>query len=187
MPRSRLWVTAITVFPRAWGYLGSMESQIERSCLECERRPESLFCDLSPDTLHDFDSLKSRAFYSRGTKLFEQGQSAEKVFILCQGRARLSVGSESGSQLTLHIAAPGEFLGLSAALAGRPHQVTAQLLDDAEVAVIRRKDLLDFLRQHSEACLEVVSLLSEDLHFAYQRVRSVGLGRTRRRHAAHVN
>jgi hypothetical protein len=39
---------------------------------------------------------------------------------------------------------------------------------------------LRFLREHAEVCLQVVNLLSEDLHVAYNRVRAVGLGRTRR-------
>jgi CRP/FNR family transcriptional regulator len=75
---------------------------------------------------------------------------------------------------------PGEVLGLSAALSGGPYEVSAELLDNAQVAMVKRKDLLGFLREHREACLHVVDLLSQDLHIAYNRVRSVGLGRTRR-------
>jgi hypothetical protein len=48
------------------------------------------------------------------------------------------------------------------------------------VAAVRRKDLLRFLHEHREACLQVVNLLSQDLHVAYDRVRSLGLGRSRR-------
>jgi hypothetical protein len=48
---------------------------------------------------------------------------------------------------------------------------------------VRRKDLLKFLREHREACLQVVHLLSSDLHTAYERVRSIGLSRTRRTRA----
>ena len=76
--------------------------------------------------------------------------------------------------------APGEVLGLSAALSGTNHEVTAELLDDALVAMVKRKELLNFLREHREACLHVVDLLSQDLQIAYDKVRSVGLGRSRR-------
>jgi CRP/FNR family transcriptional regulator len=93
---------------------------------------------------------------------------------------RLSVCSESGKHLTLRIAVPGEVLGLSAALSDAAYEVTAEALEEVQVAVVRRKDLLRFLHEHREACLQVVNLLSQDLHVAYDRVRSVGLGRTRR-------
>jgi CRP/FNR family transcriptional regulator, cyclic AMP receptor protein len=168
-------------------YQESMESATERSCLECVRRPDRLFCGLPSDALRDFDELKSLAFYPRGTNLFSQGHVARGIFVLCQGRAKLSVCAENGSQLTLRIVGPGEVLGLSAALVGGPHEMTAELLDNAQVAVIKRKDLVEFLHQHRDACLQVVGRLSQDLHFAYDRVRSVGLGQSRRPRVARVH
>ena len=178
---------AITVFLTAIDYSGSMESASERSCLACAERPERLFCDLSPETLHDFDALKSVTTWARGSTLFREGQPARGIFVLCDGRAKLSVCSESGKNLTLRIAGPGEVLGLSAALAGGSHEITAELLDNAQVATVKRKDLLRFLHEHREACLQVVNLLSQDLHIAYDRVRSLGLGRSRRVRAPRVH
>jgi CRP/FNR family cyclic AMP-dependent transcriptional regulator len=154
-----------------------MESAMPQSCLDCALRPERLFCDLPASTLTAFNALKSKP---RNTVLFREGQPARAVFVLCEGRAKLSVCSESGKRLTLRMAGPGEVLGLSAALSGSDHEVTAELIDNAQVAMVKRKDLLSFLREHREACLHVVTLLSQDLHIAYDRVRSVGLGRSRK-------
>jgi len=166
-----------------WEYSNDMEGATQRSCLQCAERPERLFCDLPTESLQDFDALKSLSGYGRGTILFREGSPARGIFVLCEGRAKLSVCSESGRRLTLRIAGPGEVLGLSAALADSPHEMTAELLDNAQVAMVKRKDLLRFLHEHREACLQVVNLLSQDLHTAYDRVRSVGLGRTRRTRA----
>lgn len=163
-----------------------MESAIQQSCLECSLRPERFFCDLPTSALEAFDTVKSRLVCPRNTVLFREGQPARGVFVLCEGRAKLSVCSESGRRLTLRIAVPGEVLGLSASLSGSVYEVTAELLDNAQVAMVKRKDLLHFLREHREACLHVVTLLSQDLHVAYNRVRSVGLGRTRRLRSAHA-
>src|SRR5271169_1208343 len=157
-----------------------MESAIQQSCLECVERPDRLFCDLSHDSLRDFDEVKALDTYPGGTVLFREGRPAQGIFVLCEGRARLSVCAESGRQLTIRIAGPGEVLGLSASLAGAPYEMTAELLDNAQVATVKRKDLLRFLHEHREACLRVVNLLSQDLHVAYDQVRAIGLGRTRR-------
>lgn len=164
-----------------------MESAIQQSCFDCILRPDRLFCDLPAPALEGFDSIKSVALYPRGTTLFEEGHAARGIFVLCEGRAKLSVCSETGKRLTLRIAGPGEVLGLSASLSGRPYEVTAETLDNAKVAVVRRKELLKFLRAHREACLQVVHLLSQDLHTAYDRVRSIGLVRTRRPRASLVH
>ncbi|MBZ5719172.1 MAG: Crp/Fnr family transcriptional regulator [Acidobacteriia bacterium] len=164
-----------------------MESVIQQSCFDCVLRPDRLFCDLPSDALQAFDGIKSVSLYPRGTTLFREGHAARGVFVLCEGRVKLSVCSETGKRLTLRIAGPGEVLGLSASLSSRPYEVTAETLENVRVAVVKRKDLLRFLRDHREACLQVVSLLSQDLHTAYDRVRSIGLGRSRRSRALRVH
>lgn len=164
-----------------------MESATHQSCFDCNLRADRLFCDLPAEALQAFDSIKSINIYPRGSSLLREGHAARAIYVLCEGRAKLSVCSENGKRLTLRIAGPGEVLGLSAVLSGCPYEVSAETLDTARVAIVRRKDLLQFLRKHREACLQVVHLLSEDLHVAYDRVRSVGLVRTRHRNSAKVH
>jgi CRP/FNR family transcriptional regulator len=147
-------------------------------------RPDRLFCDLPADALEAFDSVKTTVDVPRDTVLFREGQMARGVFVVCEGRVRLTVCSDDGKRLLLRVAEPGEILGLSAALSGTPYEITGQAIEPCQIAMVRRKDLVVFLREHREACLHVVNLLSEDLHVAYDRVRSVGLGRVRRARAA---
>ena len=153
---------------------------MSHSCLDCVQRSDRVFCDLEPNALAAFDGIKAIQSYPKGTVLFREGQTARGVFLLCSGRVRLSLCAESGRRMTVRVAGSGEVLGLSAALAGGCYQVTAETLEAVQVAAVRRKDLLHFLHQYREVCLQVVNLLSEDLHVAYGRVRTVGLSRTRR-------
>jgi CRP/FNR family transcriptional regulator, cyclic AMP receptor protein len=157
-----------------------MESVTHPSCFSCELRPDRVFCDLPADALQSFDGIKTVSVYPRGSTLFAEGRPSRGIFVLCDGRAKLSICSENGKRLMLRVAGPGEVLGLSSSLSGKPYEVTTEMLDASQVAFVKRKDLLRFLREHREACLQVVHLLSEDLHTAYDRVRSIGLARTRR-------
>lgn len=163
-----------------------MESATHHSCFNCELRPDRVFCDLPAEALHAFDSIKEITIVPRGATLFAEGRQPRGIFVLCEGRAKLSVCSDNGKRLMLRIAGPGEVLGLSASMSGKAYEVTAEMLDASQVAFIRRKDLLRFLRDHREACLQVVHLLSQDLHQAYDRVRSIGLTRTRRPRLLHA-
>jgi CRP/FNR family cyclic AMP-dependent transcriptional regulator len=152
------------------------------SCLDCTQRSEGVFCDLEPDALQQFDEIKSLESWPRGTVLFREGQAARSVFLLCSGRVRLTVCAENGRRMTLRFVAAGEVLGLSAVLAGSCYEVTAEVTEPVRVAEVHRRELLHFLREHGEVCMHVVHQLSEDLHMAYDRVRSVGLVRTRHPH-----
>jgi CRP-like cAMP-binding protein len=71
------------------------------------------------------------------------------------------------------IAKPGEILGLSACVAGACYEGTAETIEDAHVAVVPRKAFLDFLRSDKLACLQVVTLLCDQLHVAHEQVRYV--------------
>ncbi len=157
-----------------------MESVAHHSCFRCEMRPDRTFCDLPTDALQAFDQIKELSQLPRGSTLFGEGRQSRGVFLLCQGRAKLSVCSEGGKRLMLRVAGPGEVLGLSATMSGKPYEVTAELLENAQVAFVRRKDLLKFLKENQVACMQIVHLLSQDLHLAFERVRTVGLMRTRR-------
>jgi CRP/FNR family transcriptional regulator, cyclic AMP receptor protein len=150
------------------------------SCMTCDSRPDRPFCDMPTDALQDFDEIKSIASYPRRSVLFAEGRPVRGIYILCDGRAKLSIGSESGKRLTLRIAGPGEVLGLGAVLSNTPYEVTAEVLDDSQVVFVRRKDIVKFLREHRTICMQVVNMLSQDLHGAYERVRNIGSIRPRR-------
>ena len=150
-----------------------MESVLQQSCLSCDFRPDRTFCDMPADSLQAFDEIKSLGTYSRNTVLFAEGRPVRGVYLLCDGRAKLSICAESGRRLTLRVAGPGEVLGLGAALSNTPYEITAELLDTSQVVFIRRKELMKFLREHPDVCMQVVRMLSQDLHAAYERVRPI--------------
>jgi CRP/FNR family transcriptional regulator len=135
---------------------------------------------MSADAVRSFDEIKEQAVLGKGALLFAEGRPSRGVYILCEGRAKLSICSESGRRLMLRVAGSGEVLGLGATLSGNPYEITAELLDTAQVVFVKRKDLLRFLRDNPLICMEVVRRLSDDLHGAYERVRSIGLSRARK-------
>ena len=64
---------------------------------------------------------------------------------------KLSISSSEGKTVILRIAKAGEVLGLVSALAGTPHEVTAETLRPAQVAFIPRDAFLRFIAKHPEA------------------------------------
>jgi CRP/FNR family transcriptional regulator, cyclic AMP receptor protein len=153
---------------------------MQPSCNHCAFRPERPFCAMSEDAVRGFDEIKEQSVLGKGAQLFAEGSPCRGIYLLCDGRAKLSISSESGKRLMLRVAGPGELLGLGSSLSGEAYEFTAELLDTAQVVFVQRTDLLGFLRDHPAICMEVVRRLSDDLHGAYERVRSIGLNRARR-------
>jgi CRP/FNR family transcriptional regulator, cyclic AMP receptor protein len=132
------------------------------------------------DALEVFDAMKTITAFPKGSILFTEGRAPRGVYVLCSGRVKLTVCSETGKRLLVRIAGAGEVLGLGAAISGTNYELNAELLETARIAFIRRKDLVEFLRRYPDICMEIVRALSSDLHTAYERVRNVGMSRTRR-------
>jgi CRP/FNR family transcriptional regulator len=180
-------VIAITVYNFTRLYYCSMGSISQPTRITPGPVFGRLFADLSAETNADFERIVSRVSLPPGTVLFREGTPASGVFIILDGKAKLSLCSQGGRSVNIWVAAAGAVLGLSAVLSGKPHETTAELLDRGEIAVVQRRDLVNFLHQHREACLQVVNLLSQDLHVAYDRVRSLGLSRSRRPSIQHLH
>jgi CRP/FNR family cyclic AMP-dependent transcriptional regulator len=103
---------------------------------------------LPAGVLGAFEAIKAVAAYSGGTVLFREGHSARGVFLVCEGKVRLWGSSESGKQLTVRIAGPGEVLGLSAMFSKGSHEVTAETLGSCQLAMIKCNDLRHFLQRY---------------------------------------
>jgi CRP/FNR family cyclic AMP-dependent transcriptional regulator len=153
---------------------------MQPSCQHCAYRPERPFCAMSGDAIRSFNEIKQQSVLAKGELLFAEGRPSRGIYLLCDGRAKLSVCSENGKRLMLRVAGPGEILGLGASLSGECYEFTAELLDSAQVAFVKRKEFLKFLRDNPAICMDVVHRLSQDLHGAYERVRTIGLNRARR-------
>ena len=148
---------------------------IIESCLTCKTRTERLFCDLPGAALQAFENIKYATAYPKGAVLFVEGQAPRGIFVLCKGRVKMSICATDGKTLIVKIAEPGEVLGLSATVSGKPYELTAETIDPCQVNFVKRDDFLHFLKSHSDACFKVAEQLSEKYNNACHEVRALGL------------
>ena len=151
---------------------------IHNNCTECTVREDRLFCNMTQATVAALDSIKFTSVYPKGSLLFVEGEQPRGVFILCSGRAKLTTSSSEGKVLIVKIAEPGEVLGASATILGKPYEVSAETLEPSQLNFIKREDFLRFLTTNAEASMHTVQQLSEKYHAAQREIRSLGLSQT---------
>lgn len=147
---------------------------VER-CTECHLHSRDFFCALSPETVRAFEAVKRTHIYPRGAALFIEGQSPDGIYVLCQGRVKISTSTSDGRTLILRIVEPGEALGLSAIMTGIPYQVTAEALEPCQANFVEREEFTQLLSRHKDACFNVARHLSRYCHHAYAQIRTLGL------------
>lgn len=149
--------------------------QVIESCLSCPLLKDRLFCNLSPKVIQALDDISSTATYPKGAVLFVEGQQPRGVFVICNGRVKLSASSADGKSLILRIADPGEVVGLPGTMSGKAYEATAEAIEPIQANFIPRSEFLQFLKEHGEAAVRVAEILSNILHATYQEVRYLGL------------
>jgi CRP/FNR family transcriptional regulator, cyclic AMP receptor protein len=129
---------------------------------------------MSPRKNCDFNAKEFLATIGEGRKvvtfpkkqpIFAQGDSADAVFYIQEGKVRLTVVSKIGKEATLGILSEGDFFG-EGVLAGQPLRVgSATAMTDCELLQIDKKAMMLALREHRFSDLFVEYLLVRNIRY----------------------
>jgi CRP/FNR family transcriptional regulator, cyclic AMP receptor protein len=136
------------------------------------------YAGLSAATVKELQKIEHVASFPEGAIIFMEGQPARGVYVLRKGRVKLLTTNSDGHTLIMKIAKPGEALGLNSVITGKPNDLTAEILQPAELAFIPRADFMKCITEHGDACMYFGSHLSRDCQAAYDLVRSIGLSQS---------
>ncbi len=143
--------------------------EVADTCLNCQLRGRGYFCHLAGEELQALAAISYSTVYPEGSVLFVEGQMPRGVYILCRGKAKLSMVSKEGKTLILRISEPGDVLGLSSCLLSQPYQGTVETLTPCQVNFIRREDFLRYIRSHANAMFRVAEFLSREYQSVVMR------------------
>jgi CRP/FNR family transcriptional regulator len=148
--------------------------EIQENCATCQWRAHRLFCSVSGTALRQLQRIATLHVGAAGDVLYSQGQTPKGIFILCNGRAKISAASGRGSILIFRIAQPGEALGLEAVLANRPYEESAELFDVCQVKFITSKDALAYFAGNAQAALKTALQMARNHDSAREQIRRIG-------------
>jgi CRP/FNR family transcriptional regulator, cyclic AMP receptor protein len=152
--------------------------EIIEDCAKCACTNAGFFCGFSHPLLAALNKVSQKSTLPAGAILFVEGQTPRGVFIICSGKVNLSTSSREGKTLILKMAAPGEALGLSAAISGLGYETTAETATPCQVDFVDRNHFLELLENHGEVGLHAAQSLSRDYHAAYRDIHDLVLTRS---------
>jgi CRP/FNR family transcriptional regulator, cyclic AMP receptor protein len=116
--------------------------------------------------LQEIAGVNTGGEYSAKRKIFWQGQPADSIFYIRQGKVKLAVTSKQGKEAIVAVLSAGDFLG-EGCLAGQPLRIsTASALSDCTLIRIERPVMTRILHdQHDVSELFVTHLLSRNIRF----------------------
>jgi Cyclic nucleotide-binding domain len=108
------------------------------------------------------ESISRPMAAAKGKILFQQGEAGRGVFLLHEGKIRLSL-HRTGRKEAYRIAGPGNILGLPATLSHAPYSLTAKNLTDCEIGFAPAEDVINLLSKHSDLCFQAVEIMAQEV------------------------
>jgi CRP/FNR family cyclic AMP-dependent transcriptional regulator len=136
------------------------------------------FSNLKDEARSCLDGLGMQISYTRGNRLFTEGERSTCVFFLLSGRIKLSVTSREGKTLIVRIAEAGSLLGISAALSSANHELTAEAMEPSVVKAVPTRDFILFLNTWPDAAMEATRCVLGEYQSALNDVCRLALPST---------
>jgi CRP/FNR family transcriptional regulator, cyclic AMP receptor protein len=126
-------------------------------------RSVPLFRALDDMAASELCALLTMREVARGTPLFERGEPGDSMFLIENGRVRISVKDADGHDTTLAEMGKGDFFGEMSLLDGNARSADATASVDCRLAVLPRAEFRSFLRKNPDIALGILTALTHRL------------------------
>ena len=113
--------------------------------------------------------------------LFHQEDAVRTLWVVTSGRIQLFQGTPEGHQVILHIAGPGEEVGLLPALTGSSSPVGARAVEDCQLLGWDADDIRALMRRYPDISFNAITILGGHIRLYQDRIRELTTERVERR------
>ena len=124
---------------------------------------------LTPAEADALEEMGEPGSYAAGEVIFEQGGTADCVFVLRAGRVRVSATAGDGEEVVLAERGPGELLGELSGIDGQSRSASVTAVDEVSGLVVPLRAFRGFLMDNPRAALSLLELISRRLREAEAR------------------
>jgi CRP-like cAMP-binding protein len=138
-----------------------------------------LFSHVADGDLEQIASHLIERRYPRNTTIVEEGLPGDYMYIIREGRVKVTKLSEDGREKILAFFEPGQFVGEMALLERAPRSASVKTLSPVRVLALSRADFTGLIRKSPDLAISVIRELSGRLRalndqasaLSFQRVK----------------
>ena len=132
-----------------------------------------LFQLLDADERAALAHMMEKADFPAGYRIFEEGDAGDRMYLVCTGGVELATTDKLGQKLVLTTASRGDLFGELSLLDHGPRTANATVIEDAELLVLDRTTLIDFVRRRPEAALDMMAVMGGRMRSTTSRLRQM--------------
>jgi len=126
-------------------------------------RAVSLFASLDRKAADELCRFLSIQDYPTSAIVFRSRDPGDSMYVIEQGKVRISITDADGHQVILAELGPGDFFGEMSMLDGHGRSADATVTEDARLARLTRQDFLNFMVSDPRIALEMLTAVTRRL------------------------
>jgi uncharacterized membrane protein len=134
-------------------------------------RSVPLFGSLDDDATKELRDLLEVKEIKNNTSLFRHGDKGDAMYLIDNGRVRISVKDSLGNEVTLAELAGGDFFGEMALLDGKLRSANATVVESSRLAILKRDKFISFVRRNPDVALKMLQAITERLRHTDEMLR----------------
>ena len=143
-----------------------------------------IFSVLPSNKINQIAKLFREKKFDKGALIFKEGDAAQWLYLVQDGKVRIIKDSASGKELLLEVIFPGEIFGGIGVFDGTTYPATAQAMEPTEILMLSRCDFFKLLEQYPTVAQQAISYFGHRLKDAHELLRIIAIERVETRIAA---
>ena len=131
----------------------------------------SLFKLLDDAERADLARVVERHEFASGDKVFSLGEPGDTLYVVGSGSVELFVKDDAGAKIVLTVCGPGEQFGELSLFDGGARTANAICVEDSTLLVLDREHLLEFLRNHPDAAVDLLTQMGQRIRTTDELLR----------------
>lgn len=124
--------------------------------------------------------------YKKGRVLFRQGEKCDSIFIIRQGKVKLSYIDADGKEIIIDIMVDGELIGDNLFLQKKDYEYDAVCISDVKICQIRRRDYENVLKNNPILALNLIYSMSSKIKDQEEKIRILSENDAKKRLAIYL-
>jgi len=132
-----------------------------------------LFSRVTDTDLEDIASHLIERRFPKHTTVVEEGLPGDYMYVIRQGRVKVTKASEDGREKIMQFMEMGDFFGEMALLSNDPRSASVKTLEPSVLLALSRRDFIEQLRQSPDLALAVIGELTDRLRETNEQASSM--------------
>ncbi|GFR36038.1 Crp/Fnr family transcriptional regulator [Thermobrachium celere] len=135
----------------------------------------SFFSSLDSESLNKLSEIIVEREYKKGSSIFIEGEEAEAVYVVRNGKVKIYKTGSDGKEHIIHIMSDGDVFAESCIFEACPYPASAEAVEDTVLYVLENNKLEKLLEEHPKIAVELVKIMARRLRMVAMQIENLSL------------